>query len=115
MKQLLLILLLFIGIVSEGNAKYKYPEGAITRTERRVNHIMQRYDTDHKGYLTLDEYLSYREPRTVEERRLERRAIKEGTYISPLDAFLDIDTDGDGEVTREEILEYERNSENKKQ
>lgn len=113
MKQILLILLFFVGIVAEGDAKYKYPEGAITRTERRINRMLRRYDSDGDGSLTLEDYERYREPRTLEERRLERRAIKKGTYVSPLDAFLEMDTDGDGEISKDEMLEYEKNLQNK--
>lgn len=103
-------LLLSCFIFSVAEAKYVYPKGAKTETEQRVDRRMKRYDSNGDGELTFDDYLKYREPRTREERRMERRAKKKGTYVSPQDAFIKMDTDEDGVVTREEMLEYEKST-----
>lgn len=106
-KLFLLAGLMFIFSVSV-EAKYVYPEGATTTSERRVNRRIKKYDTDQDGGLTFDEYQKYREVRTRDERRMERRAKKKGTYVSPRDAFDAMDSDGDGTVSREEMTEYEK-------
>lgn len=102
----LIALALFYGHVAEG--KYNYPEGATTTTERRVNRRIRNYDNNDDGSLTLQEYEDFRKVRTREDRRIERRAKKKGIYITPEEAFKLMDTNGDGEVSREEMLEYEK-------
>jgi len=108
MKKIILLLVLGTFFCFDVTAKYVYPEGSTTTTERRVNRRMKRYDTDSNEELSLKEYENYREPRTRDERRMERRAKKKGTYVSPEDAFKQMDKNGDGEVTRDEMLEYEK-------
>ena len=103
----LICLLMSCFIFSIAEAKYVYPKGAKTGTERRVDKRMKRYDSDGDGELSFEDYLRYREPRTREERRVERREKKKGTYVSPQEAFTKMDTDEDGVVTREEMLNYE--------
>ncbi len=109
MKKLLLTLALLVALGAEGVcAKYVYPAGATTTTERKVNRRINRYDADKDGELSLEEYEKYREVKTRDERRQERRAKKDGTYISPEETFRAMDTNGDGVVTKEEMLEYEK-------
>ncbi len=107
MKTIVIILGLLVCIGS-AEAKYKYPEGATTTTERRVNRAMRNYDTDQDGGLSLDEFQEKRKLRTREDRRIERKARKSGSYLSPEEQFKLMDKDGDGTVTNEEMLEYER-------
>ena len=103
-----LSLLACVFVFSTVEAKYKYPEGAKTTTERKVDRRMKRYSSDQEEGLSLADYEKYREPRTIDERRQERRAKKNGTYISPEEAFNQMDTDGDGYVSRDEMLSYEK-------
>ena len=112
-KIILIIVFMLLGTI-DSSAKYKYPQGATTTTERRVNRIIRKYSSENNGSMTLEDYEKYRQPRTVEERRLERQAKRKGTYVAPKDAFLIMDTDGNGSVTKEELLSYERNIQNKK-
>lgn len=107
MKILILLLsVLFLSFVAE--AKYVYPEGATTTTERKVNRRINNYDADKDGDLSLEEYKNFRAVRTRDDRRMERRARKTGNYVSPEDAFNAMDKNGDGVVTRDEMLEYEK-------
>lgn len=108
MKKIFFLIALLMFFDVDVMAKYVYPAGSTTTTERRVNRRIKRYDSNEDEKLTFEEYKKYREPKTFEERQLERRAKKKGTYISPAEAFKEMDTDGDGEVTREEMLEYEK-------
>lgn len=104
-----LIIFFFGAIVAD--AKYKYPEGATTATERRINRRLKHYgqeDDEGEKYMTFEEYKAYRTPRTVDERRQEQWAKKRGTYVSPEDAFKAMDKDGDGKITAEDMMEYER-------
>ena len=112
MKYFLSLLAVCFMVSKVVEAKYKYPEGATTTTERRINRRMNRYDTDKDGEITLEDYKNYRQPRTRDERRMERRAKNHGTYVSPEDAFKAMDEDGDGRVTKEEMLKYERAHQN---
>lgn len=103
------VLLLPVLLLSFGaEAKYVYPEGATTTTERKVNRRINNYDADQDGELSLEEYKKFREVRTRDDRRMERRAKKDGSYVSPEDAFRAMDKNGDGVVSREEMLEYEK-------
>ena len=72
MKQILIILLLLVGFISEGNAKFKYPKDYVSPVERKINRCLLRFDSDHDGSLTLEDYENYRIPRTREDRRVER-------------------------------------------
>ena len=103
-----LILLAFLFTFSTTDAKYKYPEGAKTMTERKVDRRMKRYSSDNEKGLSLEEYEKFREVRTVDERRQEHRAKKKGYYISPEEEFKLIDLDGDGVISQSEMLQYER-------
>lgn len=103
-------LMLSAGVIQ---AKYKYPEGATTTTERRVNRAIRNYDADQDGGLSLEEFQEKRKLRTRDDRRMERRARKNGTYLSPEEQFKLMDKDGDGNVTNEEMLEYERSLQQK--
>ena len=115
MKKLFLLSLavLFLGAIV-ADAKYKYPEGATTATERRINKRLKHYgqeDDEGEKFMTLEEYEEYRMPRTVDERRQEQWAKRKGNYVSPQDAFKAMDKDGDGKITAEDMLEYERGEE----
>lgn len=101
-----LFLLAFIG----GNveAKYVYPEGSTTTTERKVNRRVNNYDADSDGVLSLQEYQDFRKVRTRDDRRMERRAKKKGTYVSPEDAFAVMDKNKDGKISKKEMLDYEK-------
>ena len=103
---ILLILFSFV----EVEAKYSYPEGAVTTTERKVNRRIRNYDANQDGELSLEEYQNFRKVRTRDDRRMERRAKKKGVYVSPEDAFNKMDVNEDGVVTKDEMLEYENNS-----
>ena len=103
-----LLLLACFFMFSTVEAKYKYPAGAKTTTERKVDRRMNRYASDKEKGLSLEEYEKFREARTVDERRQEHYAKKKGTYVSPEEAFKQMDKDGDGNVSKEEMLEYER-------
>jgi len=112
MKKLFLLSLaiLFFGAIV-ADAKYKYPEGATTATERRINRRLKHYgqeDDEGEKYMTLDEYREYRTPKTVDERRHEQWAKRKGTYVFPEDAFNAMDKDGDGKITAEDMMEYEQ-------
>ena len=89
-------------------AKYRLPDGIPNQEERNVSRRLRNYGKEEEGTLTLDEYKQFRQVRTVEDRREERRAKKRGTYVSPEDAFKAMDKDGDGKITAEDMLEYER-------
>ena len=108
MKVQSLVIVALLAMVAAAEAKYVYPEGSSTTSERRVNRRMKNYDLDKNDTLSLEEYQKYREVRTVDERRQERRAKRKGTYISPEDAFQMMDTDGDGKVSKEEMMQYEK-------
>lgn len=95
-------------VLSPVEAKYKYPEGVKTAAERALEYDIKKYSTGEKGGLSLEDYKNYKQVRTRDDRRQERRAKKKGTYVSPEDAFKQIDKDGDGIASEEEILEYER-------
>lgn len=101
---------LFSLLISDVEAKYVYPEGVTTTTERKINRRIRNYDADKDGDLSLEEYQNFRMIRTRDDRRMERRARKNGTYISPEDMFKKMDTNEDGVVTKDEMLEYEKNS-----
>ena len=100
--------LLLILFAVEVEAKYVYPEGATTTTERKVNRRIRNYDTNHDGELSFEEYQNFRKVRTRDDRRMDRRAKKKGTYLSPEDVFKKMDADEDGVVTKEEMMEYEK-------
>ena len=89
-------------------AKYVYPEGATTTTERKVNRRINNYDADKDGDLSLEEYKNFCAVRTRDDRRMERRARKNGSYLSPEETFKAMDKDGDGVVSSSEMLEYEK-------
>ena len=89
-------------------AKYRQPEGIPSQEERNVNRRLRNYGKEEEGSLTLDEYKQFRQVRTVEDRREERRAKKRGTYVSPEDAFKAMDKDGDGKITAEDMIEYDQ-------
>ena len=101
-----LFLLAFIGENVE--AKYVYPEGSTTTTERKVNRRVNNYDADSDGVLSLQEYQDFRKVRTRDDRRMERRAKKKGTYVSPEDAFAVMDKNKDGKISKKEMLDYEK-------
>lgn len=103
---ILLVLFSFV----EVEAKYSYPEGAVTTTERKVNRRIRNYDADKDGELSLEEYQNFRKVRTRDDRRMERRAKKKGVYVSPDEVFKQMDINKDGMVTKEEMMEYENNS-----
>ena len=102
--------MLFLGAIV-ADAKYKYPEGATTATERRINRRLKHYgqeDEEGVNVMTLEEYQEFRRPRTVDDRRQEQWAKKRGNYVSPEEAFKEMDKDGDGKITAEDMMEYER-------
>ena len=101
-----LFLLAFIGENVE--AKYVYPEGSTTTIERKVNRRVNNYDADSDGVLSLQEYQDFRKVRTRDDRRMERRAKKKGTYVSPEDAFAVMDKNKDGKISKKEMLDYEK-------
>ena len=73
------------------DAKYVYPEGATTTTERKINRRIYNYDADDDGKLSLEEYQSFRKVRTRNDRRMERRARKKGKYVAPDEVFKRMD------------------------
>ena len=90
------------------NAKYVYPEGSTTTTERKINRRVKNYDADSDGELSLQEYQDFRKIRTRDDRRMERRAKKKGTYVSPEDAFVVMDKNKNGKISKKEMLDYEK-------
>ena len=86
MKKIILLLVLGTFFCFDVTAKYVYPEGSTTTTERRVNRRMKRYDTDSNEELSLKEYENYREPRTRDERRMKVGEIYR-TQFFPLRQF----------------------------
>ena len=108
MKKLVLILILSLLYCFSVEAKYVYPKDTKTATERRVDRRFKNYVKEGEDGFSLEEYKKFREVRTVDERQKERRAKHLGTYVSPEEAFKLMDKDGDGIVTKEEMLEYEK-------
>ena len=85
--------------------------GTIINNESEISiKLSNKYDVDKDGDLSLEEYQNFRMVRTRDDRRMERRARKNGTYVSPEDVFKRMDTNEDGVVTKDEMLEYEKNS-----
>jgi len=110
MKFFVYIFLLCMSLQTVVCAKYVYPEGSSTTTERKINRRLKNYDTDKNDEFSLEEYKNFRTVRTRDDRRIERRAKKKGTYVSPDEEFKKMDTNEDGKVTKGEMMEYEKNS-----
>lgn len=108
MKKILLLLAMSFIVSDVCEAKYTYPKDVPTGTERMVNRRMRNYDKDGTEGMSLEEYQDYRKTRTYYERQQERRAKRDGSYVSPEDAFKQMDADGDGVVSRDEMLSYEK-------
>lgn len=104
------LLLLAMLCVASGicEAKYTYSKGFPTGTERKVDWRMRNYDKDGIAGMSLEEYQDFRKARTYYERQLERRAKRDGSYVSPEDAFKQVDVDENGVLSRDELLAYEK-------
>ena len=76
MKKVIWIIALLMFFDIDVMAKYVYPAGSTTTTERKVTRRMKRYDINADEQISLEEYKKYREPKTFEERQLERRDKK---------------------------------------
>jgi len=108
MKKIVLLLALVFLYNISAEAKYVYPKGATTTTERRVNRRFKNYDLDGEAGLSLAEYKKFRAVRTVDDRQRERKAKHDGTYVSSDEAFKLMDKDEDGIISKEEMLAYEK-------
>ena len=108
MKKIIFLSVLCLLYCFGSEAKYVYPKDTKTATERRVDRRFKRYVKEGEDGFSLEEYKEFRKVRTVDDRQKERRAKHLGTYVSPEEAFKLMDKDGDGIVTKNEMLEYEK-------
>lgn len=88
-------------------AKYVKPEDTGTPATRLAKADMELCDVDKDGFLTLDEFKRKGSRQlTRTERRNEREAKKKRYYKTAEEMFKEIDTEGEGKITVNQLEAY---------
>ena len=98
---LLGVMLVFSNVAA---AKYKAPEGIKSQGTKKSAYIFYNQDKDKDGKLTLEEYKNQVMTKDVEQHI--RYLKKKGVYKTPEEEFKEMDEDGDGQISQEELARY---------